>query len=91
MRRTPLGNESGGTAEEPPPPRPEGPVTQGDTTMYEFELHKILHAELLRRADLRRLADEARRSRRFARRSGRQEPGRTVSSGGVRDRFTPAA
>ncbi|MFC8536349.1 hypothetical protein ACFUJY_20690 [Streptomyces sp. NPDC057249] len=58
--------------------------------MFEYELHKVMHAELLRRADLRRLAGEATRARR-SRRTLRKESGRTVSTGGVRDRFTPAA
>ncbi|MFF5335014.1 hypothetical protein [Streptomyces sp. NPDC013181] len=58
--------------------------------MFEFELQKVMHAELLRRADLQRLAGEARRARRAARRSARHEPGRTVS-GGLRDRYTSAA
>ncbi|MGC4945126.1 hypothetical protein ACLQ2N_02770 [Streptomyces sp. DT224] len=55
--------------------------------MFEYELHKVMHAELLRRADLRRLAGEVTR----ARRTLRKESGRTVSTVGVRDRFTPAA
>ncbi|WP_405938983.1 hypothetical protein OG338_22150 [Streptomyces sp. NBC_00726] len=62
--------------------------------MFEYELHKAMHAELLRRADLQRLAGEAtraRRARRDARRTVRQEPEGPVSTGGVRDRFTHAA
>ncbi|THA31966.1 hypothetical protein E6R18_15200 [Streptomyces sp. A1277] len=59
--------------------------------MYELELHKIMQAELLRRADHRRLLVEARRARRSGGRSPRQEDGRTVSTGGERRRFTPAA
>jgi len=59
--------------------------------MFEFELHKIRHAELLRRAGAERLAGEVDRSRRAARRSARKESGRTVSTGGLRDRFTHAA
>ncbi|MYU47551.1 hypothetical protein GTV15_04245, partial [Streptomyces sp. SID7803] len=43
---------------------PEGPHPRGDTPMFEYELHKIMHAELLRRASLERLAGEAKRSRR---------------------------
>ncbi|MEV5606010.1 hypothetical protein AB0L33_31695 [Streptomyces sp. NPDC052299] len=58
--------------------------------MFAYELHKVMHAELLRRADLQRLAGEATRARR-ARRTPRKESGRTVSTSGVRDRFTPAA
>ncbi|MGQ4490600.1 hypothetical protein LRE75_12435 [Streptomyces sp. 372A] len=58
--------------------------------MFEYELHKAMHAERLRRADLQRLAGEATRARR-ARRTLRKESGRTVSTGGVRDRFTHAA
>ncbi|NED11943.1 hypothetical protein [Streptomyces sp. SID9124] len=59
--------------------------------MFEYELHKIMHAELLRRASLERLAGEAKRSRRAARRTAREEGGRTVSTNGIRDRFTHAA
>ncbi|MEU2021198.1 hypothetical protein ABZ565_03285 [Streptomyces sp. NPDC016469] len=63
--------------------------------MFEYELHKVMHAELLRRADLQRLAGEATRarrtSRRAARRIARQEAEGPVSTGGVRDRFTHAA
>ncbi|WP_203600831.1 hypothetical protein [Streptomyces sp. SID9727] len=58
--------------------------------MFEYELHKAMHAELLRRAGLQRLAGEATRARR-SRRTLRKESGRTVSTGGVRDRFTHAA
>ncbi|MCX4446671.1 hypothetical protein ACIOEZ_06005 [Streptomyces sp. NPDC087866] len=62
--------------------------------MFEYELHKVMHAELLRRADLQRLAGEAtraRRSRRDARRTARKEAEGPVSTGGERDRFTHAA
>ncbi|THA68070.1 hypothetical protein E6P78_13865 [Streptomyces sp. A0958] len=60
--------------------------------MYELELHKIMQAELLRRADRQRLIGAARRARRSARRSSRQEAERPVSTGGgVRQRFTHAA
>ncbi|MEW1887508.1 hypothetical protein ACGFR6_18895 [Streptomyces sp. NPDC048567] len=63
--------------------------------MFEYELHKVMHAELLRRADLQRLAGEATRARRVtrraARRTARQEAEGPVSTGGVRDRFTHAA
>ncbi|WP_185992824.1 hypothetical protein [Streptomyces sp. 130] len=58
--------------------------------MFEYELHKVMHAELIRRAGLQRLAREAYRARR-ARRNLPEESGRTVSTSGVRDRFTPAA
>ncbi|MCX0246188.1 MULTISPECIES: hypothetical protein [Streptomyces] len=58
--------------------------------MFDYEIHKVMHAELLRRADLQRLAGEATRARR-TRRTLRKKSGRTVSTSGVRDRFTPAA
>ncbi|WP_405900044.1 hypothetical protein OG242_23510 [Streptomyces sp. NBC_00727] len=59
--------------------------------MFEYELHKVMHAELLRRAGAERLAGEVHRSRRAARRTARKEGGRTVSTSGIRDRFTHAA
>ncbi|MEU1346173.1 hypothetical protein ACFYPA_08655 [Streptomyces sp. NPDC005775] len=59
--------------------------------MYELELHKIMAAELIRRADNDRLVREARRARRAARLSARQERGRTVSADSGRERFAHAA
>ncbi|MFD7866861.1 hypothetical protein [Streptomyces sp. NPDC057682] len=57
--------------------------------MYELELHKIMAAELVRRAATERLAREARRAARKARRSARHEDEGTVSTD--RERFAPAA
>ncbi|MER7724305.1 hypothetical protein [Streptomyces sp. NPDC096323] len=57
--------------------------------MYELELHKIMAAELHRRADNERLVREARRARKAARVSARQERERTVSAD--RERFAHAA
>lgn len=59
--------------------------------MYELELHKIMAAELVRRADGERLVREARRVRKAARGSARQERGRTVSADSDRERFAHAA
>ncbi|MGC5397366.1 hypothetical protein ACPXCP_16675 [Streptomyces sp. DT20] len=59
--------------------------------MYEYELQKIMQAELIRRADAERLAREARRAGRAARGSGRKERERTVSADSDRQRFVHAA
>lgn len=59
--------------------------------MYELELHKIMAAELVRRADNERLVREARRARKAARGSARQERGRAVSADSDRERFAHAA
>lgn len=62
--------------------------------MYELELHKIMAAELVRRADNERLVREARRARKAARASARQERQereRTVSADSGRERFVHAA
>lgn len=59
--------------------------------MYELELHKIMAAELVRRADNERLVREARRARKAARASARQERERTVSADSGRERFVHAA
>ncbi|MFG2597469.1 hypothetical protein [Streptomyces sp. NPDC048462] len=59
--------------------------------MYEFELHKVMQAELIRRADAERLAREARRADRAARSSARKERERTVSADSDRQRFAHAA
>ncbi|MEV0574556.1 hypothetical protein [Streptomyces sp. NPDC050392] len=59
--------------------------------MYELEIHKVLSAELIRRADRERLVREARRARRAARGSAGQEAERTVSADQDRERFAHAA
>lgn len=59
--------------------------------MYEFELHKVMQAELIRRADAERLAREARRADRAVRSSARKERERTVSADSDRQRFAHAA
>ncbi|WP_406455082.1 hypothetical protein OG782_26650 [Streptomyces sp. NBC_00876] len=59
--------------------------------MYELELHKIMEAELIRRADNARLVREARRAHRAARGSARKEGERTVSADTDRERFAHAA
>ncbi|MFJ1898198.1 MULTISPECIES: hypothetical protein [unclassified Streptomyces] len=59
--------------------------------MYEYELHKVMQAELIRRADAERLAREARRADRAARSSARQERGGKVSADRERQRFAHAA
>ncbi|MFB7558741.1 hypothetical protein [Streptomyces brevispora] len=59
--------------------------------MYELELHKIRHAELIRRADNQRLIREARRAGRAVRRSARKERERMVNAARERERFTHAA
>lgn len=59
--------------------------------MYELELHKIRSAELVRRAADERLVREARRARKAARGSARQERERTVSANTDRERFAHAA
>ncbi|MFB6715426.1 MULTISPECIES: hypothetical protein [unclassified Streptomyces] len=61
--------------------------------MYTLELHQVKEAELLRRAERERLAGEARRARRAARRTARdavhKEAEGPVSTD--RDRFAHAA
>ncbi|MEU6703993.1 hypothetical protein [Streptomyces wuyuanensis] len=65
--------------------------------MFEYQLHTIRQAEMLRRADDERLARDARAARRAARRAAPQRApeGRVNSpegrSGGGRVRFTRAA
>ncbi|MCM2411523.1 MULTISPECIES: hypothetical protein [unclassified Streptomyces] len=59
--------------------------------MYELELHKIMQAELIRRADNERLIREVRRNRRANRGSARKEAERTVSADRDRERFAHAA
>lgn len=63
MWRTPLGGECGGIARSDAPT--ESPE---DHAMYEFEAHRLRHAELRRAAALERLAREAVGARRAARR-----------------------
>ncbi|MEU2433352.1 hypothetical protein ABZ611_28345 [Streptomyces sp. NPDC007861] len=60
--------------------------------MFAYELHQVMQAELVRRADAERLLREARRARRAARLSARRsagnDPERPVST---RSRFARAA
>ncbi|MEU2093770.1 hypothetical protein ACH475_10040 [Streptomyces globisporus] len=58
--------------------------------MYEYEIYRSTSAELIRRADAEREIGRARRARRAARRSGRQDPEGKVSQGDP-SRFAPAA
>ncbi|MBK3528553.1 hypothetical protein ACF1BK_17965 [Streptomyces globisporus] len=58
--------------------------------MYEYEIYRSTSAELIRRADAEREIGRARRARRAARRSGRQDPEGKVRQGD-RSRFAPAA
>ncbi|EFE77805.1 predicted protein [Streptomyces filamentosus NRRL 15998] len=79
------------------PGRPAGPPlrsaattrNQGNT-MYEYEIYRSTSAELIRRADAEREIGRARRARRAARRTGRQDPEGKVRQG-ERNRFAPAA
>lgn len=59
--------------------------------MYALELHKVMQAELIRRADSERLIREVRRARRAARGSARKERERTVSADRDQERFAHAA
>lgn len=56
--------------------------------MYHYELHQEMRAELLRRAERRRLVAEARRASRDAERERRSGPS---SSGPDADNFSIAA
>ncbi|MGW1030437.1 hypothetical protein ACWD4J_43545 [Streptomyces sp. NPDC002577] len=47
--------------------------------MFEYEMHEVRHAELIRKAERGRLLREAREARRAARRSARDEGERRVS------------
>ncbi|MFJ8662661.1 hypothetical protein [Streptomyces sp. NPDC093795] len=65
--------------------------------MFEYELHRMNHAQLVREAAAQRLSHEAAESagsarglRRFGRRSGGQDPEGRVSGEG-RSRFVRAA
>ncbi|MFI8367015.1 hypothetical protein [Streptomyces sp. NPDC085466] len=57
--------------------------------MFEYELHRAAHAELVREAGVQRLGREAARAAKAARRAGRREPEGRVSAG--RDRYTQVA
>lgn len=57
--------------------------------MYDYELHQVNAAELIRRADAQRTVRQALLARRAARRSGREDPEGRVSTD--RDRFAHAA
>ncbi|MEU8526296.1 MULTISPECIES: hypothetical protein [Streptomyces] len=57
--------------------------------MFEYELHRMNHAELVRQAAAHRLSREAVKARRAGRRSGRNESERQVSH--ERDSFARAA
>ncbi|WP_055568888.1 hypothetical protein [Streptomyces atriruber] len=48
--------------------------------MFEYEMHRMRAAELVRQADRRRLVGEARKARAAARRSARQEAEGPVST-----------
>ncbi|MFE8911856.1 hypothetical protein [Streptomyces globisporus] len=58
--------------------------------MYEYEIYRSTSAELIRRAAAERELGRARRARRAARRTGRQDPEGKVRQGD-RGRFAPAA
>ncbi|MFF3940013.1 hypothetical protein [Streptomyces phaeofaciens] len=77
MWRTPLADDSGVIAAS-------DDITtdlQGITTMYEYEVHQARSAELLRRAEHERLAREAVRGRRAARREATERAALRESSG----------
>ncbi|MEU2658768.1 hypothetical protein ABZ615_26060 [Streptomyces sp. NPDC007325] len=57
--------------------------------MFEYELHRAAHAELVREAGVQRLGREAARAAKAARRAGRHETEGRVSAG--RDRYTQVA
>ncbi|MWA13800.1 hypothetical protein [Streptomyces sp. BA2] len=61
--------------------------------MFEYEMHQLRAAELIREADRRRLLREAREAKaeRAARRSARHETEGRVSTSQRRSRFTRAA
>lgn len=63
MRLDRLGDEGEGIAESDTDTGPEG-----DTIMFEIELHRLRHDELIRRAETERRVREAVRVRRAARR-----------------------
>ncbi|MFD5770584.1 hypothetical protein ACFWIN_32810 [Streptomyces sp. NPDC127049] len=57
--------------------------------MFEYELHRAAHAELVREAGAQRLGREAARAAKAARRAGRHEPEGRVTAG--KDRFAQVA
>ncbi|MFI8432961.1 hypothetical protein ACIGJO_04335 [Streptomyces sp. NPDC079020] len=57
--------------------------------MYEYELHQVNAAELIRRADAQRTVRRALAARRAARRSGPEDPEGRVTTD--QDRFAHAA
>lgn len=57
--------------------------------MFEYELHRIHHAELIREAAAERLAHEAARTAKGRRWARRQDPEGRVTAG--QDRFARAA
>ncbi|MEU5899321.1 MULTISPECIES: hypothetical protein [Streptomyces] len=59
--------------------------------MFEYEMHQMRAAELVRRADHQRLVGEARKSRATARRSARDEAEGPVSTPLRKIRFMRAA
>lgn len=60
--------------------------------MYEYEIHQVQQAELLRSADRQRLVGEARRACRTARRAGRTgQQGIEGRVSALRSRFVRAA
>ncbi|WP_306333394.1 hypothetical protein [Streptomyces sp. KL118A] len=59
--------------------------------MFEYEMHQMRAAELVRQADRRRLVGEARKARAVARRSARQEAEGPVSTPLRKIRFTRTA
>lgn len=95
MRPHPLGDESRGSNDsESERPSHSSPR---ENNVFEYQLHTIRQAEMLRRAEAERLARDARAARRAARRAalrhapeGRANNPEGRSSGG-RIRFTRAA
>ncbi|MBW5425804.1 hypothetical protein GKQ77_30290 [Streptomyces sp. BG9H] len=59
--------------------------------MFEYEMHQMRAADLIREADRRRLIREARGNRAAARRSGRDKAEGRVSAPLWKSRFTRAA
>ncbi|MFF9343072.1 MULTISPECIES: hypothetical protein [unclassified Streptomyces] len=57
--------------------------------MIAYELHRTVHAELVREAAAQRLGREAARAAKAARRAGRHEAEGRVSTG--KDRYTAVA
>ncbi|MFF1478034.1 hypothetical protein ACFVYD_10715 [Streptomyces sp. NPDC058301] len=59
--------------------------------MFEYRMHKVYEAELLREAAAQRLAGEARATRRNRRHTGHEAEGRVGHLRDLRDRFAHAA